>query len=445
MPVVCNSSPEGYIPESSDDCDDSFVESDQSSKAQRILVYSWRTMREIMLLLSEIANQTVTLENVLEMLPEECLLRIGDFFMDVFIETKHRGVFEQANNAFTSICRCFFHSKNENLNSLPVKWIEQALDLCTGKVTDERLCATRRSAGLPFLILVTRRISLGSVSVTLFPQSILPILSDKDHELLKECVNPMFAAAEGDNDEFRMHCLNVLRFVFRNGKLSEAMVPHVDRAAITALRGFNSRAWGVRNSATLLLAALVTRIFGAPSKVDDEENDNTNKITLAVFHLRYRNLFNFLFEKLEEECDRVDSLILHPVLLILSKLFPSNNEEVNEKVSKYIPCIDRCITNSSYRTRDLAARASVSLMSESRLLAQLNENFNRIANANITDTECQGLLLQVRHIFQTMIYDQVPITHYLMQSKFLLAQVGQRFSHFTVTLYMDIVYMLLTK
>jgi hypothetical protein len=108
MPVVCNSSPEGYIPESSDDCDDSFVESDQSSKAQRILVYSWRTMREIMLLLSEIANQTVTLENVLEMLPEECLLRIGDFFMDVFIETKHRGVFEQANNAFTSICRCFF-------------------------------------------------------------------------------------------------------------------------------------------------------------------------------------------------------------------------------------------------------------------------------------------------------------------------------------------------
>jgi hypothetical protein len=110
------------------------------------------------------------------------------------------------------------------------------------------------------------------------------------------------------------------------------MVPHVDRAAITALRGFNSRAWGVRNSATLLLAALVTRIFGAPSKVDDEENDNTNKITLAVFHLRYRNLFNFLFEKLEEECDRVDSLILHPVLLILSKLFPSNNEEVNEKV-----------------------------------------------------------------------------------------------------------------
>jgi hypothetical protein len=118
---------------------------------------------------------------------------------------------------------------------------------------------------------------------------------------------------------------------------------------------------------------------------------------------------------------------------------------VSFKVSKYIPCIDRCITNSSYRTRDLAARASVSLMSESRLLAQLNENFNRIANANITDTECQGLLLQVRHIFQTMIYDQVPITHYLMQSKFLLAQVGQRFSHFTVTLYMDIVYMLLTK
>ena len=107
MPVVCNTSPEGHIPDGSDDSDDSFLESDQSPRAQRILDYSWKTMKEIMALLAELANQTITLENVLEMLEEEYLIGIGEFFMEIFIKTKHRGVFEQAHNAFTSLCRSF--------------------------------------------------------------------------------------------------------------------------------------------------------------------------------------------------------------------------------------------------------------------------------------------------------------------------------------------------
>mgnify|MGYP005983598083 FL=1 len=61
-----------------------------------------------------------------------------------------------------------------------------------------------------------------------------------------------------------------------------------------------------------------------------------------------------------------------------------------------MPYINVCIRNPVYRTRDLAARASVSLISEHCLPAQLNKNFDRIAERTIKDTECHGLLLQVR-------------------------------------------------
>ncbi|RZC36295.1 DUF2428 domain containing protein [Asbolus verrucosus] len=431
MPVVCNLSPEGHIPDC-EDSDDSFVESDQSSKAQMILVYAWKTMKEIMLILAEIANQTVTLENVLVMLSEEHLLNIGDFFMDVFIQTKHRGVFEQAHVAFSTICRSFIHSRRENLNNLPVKWLNEAVALCTGKKTDNRLCATRRSAGLPFLIL-----------------SILPTLSETNREHVRRSIDPLLAVAgntKEDNDELRMHCLNVLRFMFNNSKLSDLLTGFIDRGAMAALLGFNSKTWGVRNSATLLLSTVITKIFGVARGCSDHPDAcDKNRMTLAVFHLRYPRLLDFLLQKVSEECGKTDSLLLHPVLLILSRLYPSHSDRITTKVEKHLPFVNVCIANSSYRTRDLAARASVSLISENLLQEQLSRNFERISYPNIRDTECHGLLLQVRHIFQTTIFDELPISEYLTKSLYLLTQAGKQFSHLTVSLYMDIIFMLLTK
>lgn len=56
-------------------------------------------------------------------------------------------------------------------------------------------------------------------------------------------------------------------------------------------------------------------------------------MTLSVFYVRYPKLFHFLFDTLAEECDKVDSLVLHPVLLILARLYPSHNDKINEQVS----------------------------------------------------------------------------------------------------------------
>ena len=48
----------------------------------------------------------------------------------------------------------FCSSKSEKLNNMTVTWMNEGIALSTGQKVDTRLCPTRRSAGLPFLILV---------------------------------------------------------------------------------------------------------------------------------------------------------------------------------------------------------------------------------------------------------------------------------------------------
>lgn len=104
-------------------------------------------MKEMTLLLAEIVKQTVKLQDELAMLPEKTLKKIGEFFVNVFIQSKHRGVFEQAYVGFSIVCDSFWKSNNKHIVQLPAKWLTEALNLCTGKKHSDDLCPTRRSAG----------------------------------------------------------------------------------------------------------------------------------------------------------------------------------------------------------------------------------------------------------------------------------------------------------
>lgn len=119
LPVVCNASPEGYLP----DCNDSSASSSpssvvlcynnqnseaSSSKSQMILFYAWRTMKEMTLLLAEICKQAITLQHTIALLNEQHLIDIGEFFVELFILSKHRGVFEQAFVGFSIVCERFW-------------------------------------------------------------------------------------------------------------------------------------------------------------------------------------------------------------------------------------------------------------------------------------------------------------------------------------------------
>lgn len=69
-------------------------------------------------------------------------------------ETKHRGAFEQAHVGFSQLCSRLWRLSKTNLNELPKLWLHQILISITGIKENSKLCATRRSVGVPFMIQV---------------------------------------------------------------------------------------------------------------------------------------------------------------------------------------------------------------------------------------------------------------------------------------------------
>ena len=109
-----------------------------------------------------------------------------------------------------------------------------------------------------------------------------------------------------------VHALNILRALYRESKLGEVMVSFIAEGVIVAVRGFSSSSWTVsticipqlhlvflsqiRNSSTLLLSALVTRIFGV--KKVHEEHSMENKMSAHEFFTRFPSLNQFLLTEL---------------------------------------------------------------------------------------------------------------------------------------------------
>lgn len=47
------------------------------------------------------------------------------------------------------------------------------------------------------------------------------------------------------NNEHRMHCLNVLRAMFRHSRLGEIVASYIGAGVIVAIKNFTSEDWGV--------------------------------------------------------------------------------------------------------------------------------------------------------------------------------------------------------
>jgi hypothetical protein len=90
---------------------------------------------------------------VKNLLTEKQVLAIGSHLATLLVETKHRGAFEQAYVGFCKLCRRLWRHASARLNNLPRLWLKELMDIIIcGKGT--KLCATRRSAGLPFMVQV---------------------------------------------------------------------------------------------------------------------------------------------------------------------------------------------------------------------------------------------------------------------------------------------------
>ncbi|KAL9705200.1 hypothetical protein quinque_008718 [Culex quinquefasciatus] len=85
-------------------------------------------------------------------------------------------------------------------------------------------------------------------------------------------------------------------------------------------------------------------------------------MTGRIFFLRYPQLYDFFMKELEIASQIISkgarSKKLHPLLLLLSRLYPSALEgsESNLKLSRFVPIISVCSGCAELQTRYLAAK-----------------------------------------------------------------------------------------
>ncbi|NWH61820.1 THADA protein, partial [Geococcyx californianus] len=123
--------------------------------AQMVLVCCWRSMKEVSLLLgtlckllpsqasSEASDGLITVEQV---------KNIGDYFKHHLLQSRHRGAFELAYAGFVQLTGMLSRCNSENLRKMPEQWLSCVLEEIKSCDPSSTLCATRRSAGIPFYI-----------------------------------------------------------------------------------------------------------------------------------------------------------------------------------------------------------------------------------------------------------------------------------------------------
>ena len=320
--------------------------------SQMLLLCAWRSVKEVSLLLGSLCD-TFSATDPVNLVSIQQIQDISEFLISLLLETKHRGAFEQGYVAFCSLVASLWQSPAPELHALPSALLADLLKDIEDGGKRKSLCATRRSAGVPFIV---QAVVVGEGA------------GGGGGTLRSTMVKLLQLAKEGCS-ETRVHSMNILRALYRDSRLGDSITLYLEQGVIVAITGFKASNWAERTAATLLFSALMTRIFGV--KRDKEAAiSSKNCLTGKVFFQRHPGLHAFLLAQFEEgkregsdDGVQQDSA-LYPLLLLLARLFPSPTETVNNPfpLSSFIPHVKLASTSSLLHTRRLAASALASLV-----------------------------------------------------------------------------------
>ncbi|KAI4501053.1 hypothetical protein M0802_003856 [Mischocyttarus mexicanus] len=444
--IVNSSSPEGHLPMdlNPNNINGLFFNPDKEIVTpQMILLCSWRTVKEVSLLFGHLAiKSTISNDNLQgELLTENQFIQIGEHLVTLLSETKHRGAFEQAYVGFNQLCTRLWRMENSNLNQVPKHWLHQMLLAITGLLPGNfKICATRRSAGVPFMMqaLVSSEPSIQYNANNSALYSVMKILlgftelednvniwSDikrvvYDKTIFSEFENLIDLSRTDINEsltednkiqvtEIKTHALNILRALFRHSQLGDLIKTFIADGLIAAFKNYDGKSWAERNAATLLFSALIIRIFGVQRTKDHINLTTDNKMTCKIFFERYPSLLPFMLDELQTFVSINESLIkpnIQSILLLLSRLYLSYNYEAgdfNWKIDEFIHLVSQCAKSPVCKTRELAARALVPLMTETYATNIIKKLFEIVASGqtnHLSLNAMHGYMLQILEIIK---------------------------------------------
>ncbi|XP_037638453.1 thyroid adenoma-associated protein [Sebastes umbrosus] len=376
--------------------------------AQMVLVCCWRSMKEVAMLLGQLCQSlplhyTNDTRSHLGLITEEQVEGVGLYFRQQLLQSRHRGAFELAYVGFVRLTDMLCRSGSQALQQLPARWLSEVLEEIKSSDPSSKLCATRRSAGIPFYIQALLSSEPKSSSCSLLKMT------------MRELIALAMPSANRNTDSStvpQVHALNILRALYRDTRLGENIIPFVSDGMQAAVLGFTSPVWAVRNSSTLLFSTLITRIFGV--KKGKDEHSKKNRMTGREFFTRFPALYPFLLNQLEEAAATVESdsgqVKLHPslflLLLVLSRLYPSPMDGSSSPLglAPFMPFIIRCGRSAVYRTREMAARALVPFVLVTQVPSTVHTLLQELPaqpGPEIQHNHIHGTLLQVLFLLRS--------------------------------------------
>ncbi|XP_021346586.1 uncharacterized protein LOC110445988 isoform X1 [Mizuhopecten yessoensis] len=340
---------ESWIAES----EDMYTESTSlSAEYQYLLSWCWINLKESCKSLGHLTE-------VLDQRDEgavDTIQNISQVFLNILTNCRHKGVIEGCRSAFARFCASLFASSNQELIQVPELILKESLSTLVTKATSTS--TTRMSAGLPIIIQTIvscerkyKKTKLLQTALdSLFHITSLPLASQLDDKF----------------DLPQVHGLNILNSLYSDSSLTASLTPYIEGAVKLVVDSFGSPAWAIRNAATRLFSALVTKIFGP--KINWEEGA-CNTLSFQEFAAHYPELPPFMLGQLDKalqtDIGAVDKLhpSLFPVLTLLSHLGPTETvKQQHSLITEFQSRIGFLLASPVYYLRHLTASAFVAMV-----------------------------------------------------------------------------------
>lgn len=369
--ILSHESPEGNIPPEFSAHYTKDLEKQYGPAAQVVLSYGWRSIKESSELLCVLLSKTPS-----ALLSDSFILKHGSLILDQLSTVKHRGAFSSLYPTFLACCkRCL---TRESLSTQPLKWLDDNILLIKKKAQ----YVTRRSSGLPYLIVAVLASAPVSEKKPLFASTFQKLLSIAREEV---------TSVDGKTDLPQVHAFNCIKVLFTDAELNNISVPYIDSALELAITSFAHDVWSIRNCAVMLYTALQNRLFG---------HHNEGFMSAKLFFLRHHRVHSVLLQQLRHHVSQLENNdgdfdkhieIVYPVLSLLTKL---KGVSGYDGLDEFIPLVLLCLGSRIWKIREVSARALGSMVVSDHVSDLISDlvKFSSIRDQNLLHGNCLAMI-----------------------------------------------------
>ncbi|PVH78131.1 hypothetical protein DL98DRAFT_258029 [Cadophora sp. DSE1049] len=336
--ILCNDSPEGYLPEDLDEVEE--------VDTKDVLSYSFRAVHESSNLMRSLVN-TIKLKlptpESKPILPTATFVQIANLSFEQLTTLRHRGAFSTVTLTFAACCQACVHpNMDPTSRKFLAEWLEAIFECIENQDS-----TTRRSAGIP-----------AAITSILSAKAPTPSLNDVVRGLIAIAQRKVAPNAKDDTKYPQVHALNSLKEIVKSAGFGNQVEQVIGELFDLGGSSFQNEAYPIRNCGLLLIRSLFDLIFGTNTEKAVVERGWDGRSTMIQYS-RYPALVDLITQLLKMDTDDA----LFPAMDVLRRAGPPQDHR------QYIESLVlQQLGNNNWQVRRIAADCLCSFLTERDLV-----------------------------------------------------------------------------